>query len=302
MTIIASVPISMLNTDNTPNLSDLMVVVDPTNTTMSPTGTTEKLAFWQFLNFILGFFGLTQYQAVFMASTLPFTVVYDNGVAGVGATLTNAGTKLPLFLDGPITPPVGSRVLIKNQANAAQNGIYTVTNQGSTLANWVLTRTTDLDVGTQFINGAVVGVLFGNTQANTFWQLSCPASFTVGTSFDFWNEFVIPPPELPWTDVTAVSVNAVVNNGYIADRSATPVQVLLPAFFNIGDTVIVLGKGTGGWSLVANTGQTIQFGNTPTSTAGSINSDIQYGNIQVRGILADTTWEVVSVVGNPTIV
>lgn len=295
-----SIPISQLNNDTTPNLSDILVVVDPTNTTMAPTGTTENLYFWQFVNFILGFQGLATYQAVSQASTVALTATYSNGILGVGATLTNAGTMGVLFLDGSAAPTLGQRVLIKNQAAPAQNGIYTVTTLGSAIVNWVLTRATDLDVANQFINNAIVGVLFGNANGGTIWQLSCPATFVVGTSADKWNPFLIPPPQLFWTDVTAVSVNAIVNNGYIADRSSTPVQIVLPANFNIGDTVIVMGKGTGGWSLVANSGQTIVFGGATTSTAGAISSDIQYGNIQVRGLVADTTWEVVSVLGNPS--
>ncbi len=102
-----------------------------------------------------------------------------------------------------------------------------------------------------------------------------------------------------WEIITAVSVNAASGNGFITDRSATPVQILLPATFNIGDEIGILGKGAGGWSLIANAGQTIQFGSVSTSMAGAINSDIQYANIFVRGLIADTTWTVEIVNSNP---
>jgi hypothetical protein len=62
--------------------------------------------------------------------------------AGVGATLTNAGTQVALTIDG-VLMTVGKRVLIYNQTNATQNGVYTVTVVGTASTNWVLTRATD---------------------------------------------------------------------------------------------------------------------------------------------------------------
>ena len=105
-----------------------------------------------------------------------------------------------------------------------------------------------------------------------------------------------------WTIITAVSVNAAPNNGYITNRSATPVQVALPAIFNPGDFVEIMGLGAGGFSIVANTGQTIQFGSIATSVSGSISSDIQYCNITIRGLVANTLWSVVITNSNPTVV
>jgi hypothetical protein len=69
---------------------------------------------------------------------------YDNGASGVGATLTNAGTQEALVIDG-VTMVVADRVLVYEQTDATQNGIYTVTDIGSGSTNWVLTRATDAD-------------------------------------------------------------------------------------------------------------------------------------------------------------
>lgn len=67
--------------------------------------------------------------------------------AGVGATLTNAGTKAALQIDG-VNLSVTNRVLVYNQVNAYENGVYTVTTVGTPDpggTNWVLTRSTDTD-------------------------------------------------------------------------------------------------------------------------------------------------------------
>lgn len=71
-------------------------------------------------------------------------VTYDNGAAGVGATLTaDANGALPAQ-DG-VTLSVGSRLLVKNQVAALQNGIYVVTALGDESNPFVLTRAVDCD-------------------------------------------------------------------------------------------------------------------------------------------------------------
>ncbi len=72
------------------------------------------------------------------------TATYNNGTAGVGATLTNSGTQAALVIDG-VTLNSADRVLVYEQTDQTQNGVYTVTNTGSPSTNWVLTRATDAD-------------------------------------------------------------------------------------------------------------------------------------------------------------
>ena len=72
------------------------------------------------------------------------TATYNNGASGVGATLTNAGTQAALVIDG-VTMVVADRVLVYEQTDASQNGVYTVTDIGSVSTNWVLTRAADAD-------------------------------------------------------------------------------------------------------------------------------------------------------------
>jgi hypothetical protein len=67
--------------------------------------------------------------------------------AGVGATLTNAGANAAIQIDG-VTLSATNRVLVYNQANAFENGVYTVTTVGTPDPGgtpWVLTRSTDTD-------------------------------------------------------------------------------------------------------------------------------------------------------------
>jgi len=131
--------------------------------------------------------GLDAKASVVNASTVAFTVTYNNGTAGVGATLTNAGSLAAFAADG-VTNSVGDRVLIKNQAAPAQNGIYTVTTAGSGSIAWVLTRSTDMNTWTNVPN-AYVWVESGSTQADTGWVCTSNAGGTMGTTAITWVQF-----------------------------------------------------------------------------------------------------------------
>jgi hypothetical protein len=92
-----------------------------------------------------------------------------NGGTGVGATLT-AVANGALVVDG-YAASTGDRILVNNQLDAKQNGVYSVTNPGSALAPWVLTRATDFDdhVVNQVKQGVYIFVLNGTLNAGTGW-------------------------------------------------------------------------------------------------------------------------------------
>lgn len=98
---------------------------------------------------------------------------------------------------------------------------------------------------------------------------------------------------MTWNNVAGTTQTAVVSNGYIIGN-ASQTTVTLPVTAALGSLVSVQGKGAGGWILAAGTGQTIQMGQTVTSTGGSFTSAALYDNIQVVCITANTTWAVLS--------
>lgn len=124
--------------------------------------------------------------------------------------------------------------------------------------------------------------------------------------WEFWNaaemewiQFATSTTGFNWSIVATPTVTAGVNAGIIANRSATPVQILLPALFEIGDLIIVMGMGAGGFNVVANAGQNILFGSVSSSVDGSINSDITNSVLELRGLVPNTTWLITSTNSNP---
>lgn len=88
--------------------------------------------------------GINFHEAVHAASVNNLAVIYNNGTNGVGATLTADTNRAFSTLDGE-SVVVGQRVLIKDQTDQKQNGVYTLTTNGSGSVPWVLTRAADAD-------------------------------------------------------------------------------------------------------------------------------------------------------------
>lgn len=152
--------------------------------------------------------GITVQGACYAASTTALTVSYNNGVAGVGATLTNATTQATFSIDG-VTPPLNSRILIKDQASTLQNGIYTVTNVGSGATNWVLTRATDYDQASEINPGDLVIINNGTVNGDSSWLQTATVT-TIGTDPITFSVFFEPSNYL---SSTMTSTQIYIGNG-----------------------------------------------------------------------------------------
>ena len=108
-----------------------------------------------------------------LSSTYAAGTSDSTGGLGVGATLT-ASVNGALVLDG-VGVTAGQRVLVKDQTNAIQNGIYVATNPGDAVTQFILTRATDfngnLNAGT-IKPGNYIFVTSGTYLANSSWIVS----------------------------------------------------------------------------------------------------------------------------------
>lgn len=100
-----------------------------------------------------------------------------------------------------------------------------------------------------------------------------------------------------WTEVLGTTQAALVDNGYIANNAGL-VTVTLPSAFSVGDIVRIAGKGAGLYEVAANAGDFINFDSQVTSAGGSLSSNTQFTSLEVVGITENSTWLVLSSVGN----
>lgn len=156
---------------------NLLLNADPTNSLQAATK--------QYVDTIAAA-GLHYHEPVRVESPVNLNATYNNGTAGVGATLTNAGTQGAITVDG-VTLSLNDRVLIYVQTNATHNGVYTVTTVGDGSTNWVLTRATDADsYGASdpdaFGQGDAFFVKEGNTGAGELYVMNTEGTITFGTT------------------------------------------------------------------------------------------------------------------------
>jgi hypothetical protein len=138
------------------------------------------------------------------------TVTYDNGTSGVTATLT-LGTALTALDNYNLQN--GDRILVKNQATAAHNGIYTWATGGT-----VLTRATDFDTASEIAGGDFVFIDSGDIYGNTGWV--CADEVTnVGSDAVNWIQFSGAGTFLPGNglvlDGTTFNINLASSSGLL---------------------------------------------------------------------------------------
>lgn len=174
-----------------------------------------------------------------------------------------------------------SNIVIGNEGVNADNNTIRIGTQGT-------------GVGQQdacFIAG-IVGVTTSNSQMVTID--STTGELGVAT---------VPSASFTWSVITA-NQSALVNNGYIANKSGLLI-LTLPVTAAAGTLISITGINTAlGWQIAQNSGQTIYFGNssTTTGTGGSLASTLTRDTIELVCVVADNDWNVIGSIGNITIV
>jgi hypothetical protein len=114
---------------------------------------------FQGLDSALAAAGLAHKEVVAVATaTVPGT--YNNGTAGVGATITATTNGAFPAQDG-VSISVGMRVLLPFQSAPADNGIFTLTQVGDGGHPYILTRAVDFNTPATMQSGALIPVAAG---------------------------------------------------------------------------------------------------------------------------------------------
>lgn len=101
----------------------------------------------------------------------------------------------------------------------------------------------------------------------------------------------------PWTD-EAVTFNAVAQNGYFCTGVLT---VNLPAAPTQGNTIIIYVDSASVVTIQANTGQTIQIGNSQSSVSGTASSTAEGSCLTLVFRTSDSEWHSIADNGSWTL-
>ena len=213
--------------------------------------------------------GVSYHAPVKYEAPNPLTATYNNGTAGVGATLTNAGTQTAFTPDG-VVAQVGDRILIYQQANAVQNGIYTVTTLGSGSTNWVLTRATDANsYGVKDPNKLGAGDAFfvqsGNTGAGETYVMNTTGTITFGTTA---------------INFVQVSATQIYSAGTGLTLTGTEFSLTSPVATTLGGTGLTT-FGAANRALYSSGTTTLTAGTLPTAAGGTGQTSYTDGQILI---------------------
>ncbi len=134
-----------------------------------------------------------------------------------------AATTVPITLSGAqtidgVAVVAGNRVLVKDQAAPAANGIYVV-------AAGAWSRASDSDTAAELADGATVWVNEGTVNQNTTWSQTASIT-TLGTDPQTWSQqgAATVYTEGNGIDITGSVISVVAGNGIIADGTSTRVD------------------------------------------------------------------------------
>ena len=132
--------------------------------------------------------GLDVKDSCVMATTADLAYTYSNGSSGVGATLTASGNGA-VTIDGIATATANERVLVKDQDDAEENGIYYVSTASGVSATLVLTRATDADTASEFSSGSFTFIEKGSSNADAGFVMTQDTAITFGSTDVTWSQF-----------------------------------------------------------------------------------------------------------------
>ena len=120
--------------------------------------------------------GLDVKESVRLATTANLASTYNNGAGTLTASSNGA-----LSIDG-VTVSTNDRVLVKNQTDTKQNGIYVVTATGDGSNPFVLTRAGDADAASEITGGTFTFVEEGTANSENGFVFTHDGTPTLGTT------------------------------------------------------------------------------------------------------------------------
>jgi hypothetical protein len=193
---------------------------------------------------------------------------------GVGATLTAAGVGT-LSVDGQ-NAAFGFRILVQSQANAVQNGVYTVTTEGTGGAAYILTRATDSDTSATLTQGSYYFVNAGNTLAYNAFVVNTVGTINFGVTNITFAEFSRVPTYIGTSPIN-VSGQTISLTTVPVNKGGTNLTTFVAGdvvYANTANTISALAIGSQYNSLVVSAGALPSWGTIALGSANAVSGTL----------------------------
>lgn len=148
-----------------------------------------------YVDSVAGGAGITPLESCDLATTTHLNAAYSSGAG----TLTSSPSTTTLTIDSvSVVASDGQRILVKNQLDNTENGIYTRTADVS--GNWVLTKTSDFTT-LPIIKGTYTLITAGTVNIGSGWILS--QEVNVGSLAVIWVQLFSPIQLTPGNGLTS---------------------------------------------------------------------------------------------------
>ena len=256
--------------------------------------------------------GLSVKQSVLAATTAPLATVVAAG-SGATKTLTASANGL-LSIDGistwvdvttdngsivpeDLSATPASRVLVKNQANAVDNGIYVVTDKGSASTLFVLTRALDANNALDLNNGAFVFVQSGTVNSGSGFVLTT-VDAVIDTSGLNFTQF-----SGAGSIIAGTGLEKTGNTLFIANGGVTATQIATNTILNSnltqanaktwkGNNTIALAdvSDNSAGSLTETTSSVLTITGGASALLNSASIEVKQATTSQSGFLLNTDW------------
>jgi hypothetical protein len=250
--------------------------------------------------------GISVKEPVVAATSGNLAGTYDNGTAGLGATITKASNGSIGTIDSQAVT-VGDRILLRAQTDAKQNGIYTITAVGDGSNPYVVTRATDSDnsPSAELTGGTFCLVTGGATFTNAGFVVTNSGTVVIGTDDITYEQFSASQTVTAGVGIVKTGSEIAINETTVA-KLAGPTftgTVVLPATTSVGDvSATELGYLDGVTSAIQDQLDDKSPANSPTFT-GTVTMPLVAGIVKsnVGGILSVGNVSPTEVVGTAVV-
>ena len=212
---------------------------------------------------------------------------------GVGATLTAAGVGF-LDVDGQ-NADAGFRILVQSQANAVQNGVYTVTTEGDASTAYQLTRATDSDTSAELSQGSYYFVNSGDTLAYYAFVVNTVGAINFGVTNITFAEFSRVPTYIGASPINVAGQTISLTTVPVS-KGGTNLTTFVAGdvvYANTANTISALAVGSQYNSLVVSAGALPSWGTIALGSANAVSGTLgsTYGGTgQSTYTLGDTLY------------